>query len=104
MPNHALAVLTGHLARDPELRYINDKPILRFTIGVSTGSIALPKRPPSEYSIAVGPSSAPTTSIGSTCRTGSGSGSLGKLSSAHSTIVSARITVPASRTKSAVRS
>ncbi len=37
MPNHALAVLTGHLARDPELRYINDKPILRFTIGVSTG-------------------------------------------------------------------
>lgn len=37
MPNHALAVLTGHLARDPELRYINEKPILRFTIGVSTG-------------------------------------------------------------------
>lgn len=37
MPNYALAFLTGHLARDPELKYINDKPILRFTIGVGTG-------------------------------------------------------------------
>ncbi|OQA30756.1 MAG: Single-stranded DNA-binding protein [Betaproteobacteria bacterium ADurb.Bin341] len=38
MPNHALCVLTGHIGKDPELKYLpNNTPVLRFSIAVSTG-------------------------------------------------------------------
>ncbi len=38
MPNHALIVLTGHLGRDAEVKFLpNSTPVTRFTLAVSTG-------------------------------------------------------------------
>jgi len=38
MPNHALIVLTGHLGRDAETKFLtNSTPVTRFTLAVTTG-------------------------------------------------------------------
>lgn len=38
MPNHALIVLTGHLGRDAEVKFLpNNTPVTRFTLAVGTG-------------------------------------------------------------------
>ena len=38
MPNHALIVLTGHLGRDAEVKFLaNGTPVTRLTLAVTTG-------------------------------------------------------------------
>lgn len=38
MPNHALIILTGHLGRDAETKFLtNSTPVTRFTLAVTTG-------------------------------------------------------------------
>lgn len=38
MPNHALIMLTGHLGRDAETKFLaNGTPVIRFSLAVTTG-------------------------------------------------------------------
>lgn len=77
-------------------------------IGASTGSIALPTRPPTEWTIAPSPALASTLAsapaVAAAAADSVASGGRGNESNAQSTTVIARIVVPASRTKSIVRS